>query len=230
MAPVAHDSSIDVEWISLMRLQTIMVAGVTVLSLVLAAACGPRVPDEPDPWRIVPGKSFGPVDQSTSRSDLDQFFGASNVEEGTLYIGEGFCVPATIVFPGTDNELTVAWQSPEHDNVAMLRVEKPGGRWSTAEGIRVGTTVAQLEELKGEPIEFGGFGWDYGGGADWQGLGLRLAPDAKIYRSLGNDPRFGEILGEKTVRSDHPLIRRMKITVVLIQISFGAPYGERDCR
>jgi hypothetical protein len=41
--------------------------------------------------------------------------------------------------------------------------------WATANGIRIGTALAEIEQMNGKPFKLSGFDWDYGGRVtDWQ--------------------------------------------------------------
>lgn len=178
---------------------------------------------------IVPRERFGAIQETTSRSELEGIFGKANVQDGWIYLAEGFCVPGTLVFPSDVDELELTWSTDERVAPATVRVRNAGGHWATADGVRIGTTLEELEQLRGGPLEFGGFGWDYGGGTRWNGLSLRLAPDASDYRRFAEEPEFREILGERTVRSDHALIRKMTVRVELIELVWSYPEDEQEC-
>ena len=180
-------------------------------------------------WTIHPRERFGAIRETTSRTELEKVFGSANVQDAWIYLAEGFCVPGTLVFPGTDDELELTWSTDERLAPATVRVRKDNGHWITVDGVRIGTPLTELEELRGGPLEFGGFGWDYGGGTRWNGLSLRLAPDASDYRRLAEEPGFRDILGERTVRSDHPLIRNMTVRVALIELAWSYPEDEQEC-
>jgi hypothetical protein len=103
--------------------------------------------------------------------------------------------------------------------------------------VRAGVTLAELEAIRGGPISFTGFGWDYGGRAGWGdeaggaagGLTLELAPHPDSTLRAATDPRYPEVLGEDTVRSDHPLMPRLDVRVERITLRFAAQPGESPC-
>jgi hypothetical protein len=121
----------------------------------------------------------------------------------------------------------------------VVDVTERGSRWRTPAGVRVGITLTELESLAAGPhIEFTGFGWDYGGTGSWseqtpQGkreVAIGLAPDSTSLAFAREHPRYAEIVGEQTVRSDHPLVRDMTIHVDRISIRWREPTIQRPCR
>ena len=175
------------------------------------------------------------VGRISALSDLERLvglFGQRLVVERPFSTGEGFCVPGMVVFPGTSDELEIAWQDRAQSQVAAVRIRRAGGRWATAGGVRVGTSLADLERLNGGPFTFGGFGWDYGGRvASWEGgrlerrlsdgIALRLDADGDALREVGDGSEATLLLGDRLVRSDLPIARRAGITVRDISVMLG---------
>ncbi len=184
---------------------------------------------ESEQWTIVPRERVGPVTERTSRADLVGLFASENVRDRWVYLAEDFCTWGTVVFAASPDELEITWRTDERLAPATARIRTAGGRWVTHDGVRIGTTLKELEAMKGEPFTFGGFGWDYGGGAVWNGLGLRLGPDDDGFRRHSTNPRLGEIMGERSVRSDHPLIRDMTVRVEMMELSWAFPSSEVEC-
>jgi hypothetical protein len=195
----------------------------------------PGAPTTPSPptGSIVPGVGIGPVTADVSERALIDSLGDAQVVRSHAYIGEGICAPGSRIFPGTPAELEVMWVDSTYSLPAHVEVNKPNSQWRTARGVGIGTTLAELEAIGGGPITFGGFGWDYGGGAGWSeggdDIGLELAPDSASNANAGRDPRYGEILGERRVSSDHPLVRTMTIRVERIILTFRSNELEYNC-
>lgn len=185
------------------------------------------------PFEIVPGTRFGPIREQTTRAALSAMFPPEEIDDTEIYVAEGFCTDGTRVFPGSADEIDVAWQDASRSRVAFVRTTGPSSRWATSSGVRVGSLLTDLERLSGTVLTFSGFGWDYGGGLDWRestgGVGLRLAFDPADAETGAVAPGADEIFGDRPVRSDHPLIRRLRVRVTEIIQSWGTHAGERDC-
>ncbi len=50
-------------------------------------------------WLIVPGKRVGPITRSTTRADLVRLFGAANVIDGDVTIGDEDSRQGAILYP-----------------------------------------------------------------------------------------------------------------------------------
>lgn len=185
------------------------------------------------PFDIVPGRRFGPIAENTSRVALTAVAPANAIRESAIEIGEGFCTEGVRLFPDTDDEVEVAWQDVAQTRVAFVRTRRPGGRWHTTGGVRIGTLLSDLERLANRVLTFSGFGWDYGGGATWtEGsgeIGLRLDID-RAEAAKATAPNADDIYGDRTVRSDHPVVRTLRVRVDEIIQTWGQHASERDCR
>lgn len=188
-------------------------------------------------WRVVPGTSFGYVDGATSEEELAGKYAPGALEPAELQLAEGICTPGTRVFPATPWQMEVAWADSARSRPAFVRVGGTGGPWWTPGGVRLGATLAELEARRDEPISFSGFGWEHGGEISWEEddgrLRLRVGPDSaskrRLHGELGREPRAEELFGERTVRSDHPLVRELTIRVERITIEWASPAMEGDC-
>lgn len=177
-------------------------------------------------FTVLPGVTFGRIGELTSRADLESFGPGVAVRDTKVEIEEGFCTPGTRVYDGTPNAVDVAWQNEARTRVAFVRTS--GERWATPRGVRVGATLRTLERTAGAPLTFAGFGWDHGGRLEWQeGRGsLILSLHIDRSRSDADDP---SILGDVSLRSDLPAVRRLPITVGRLTMTWGEPYELRDC-
>lgn len=133
---------------------------------------------------------------------------------GEVYVAEGQCEAGVILYPGTNNELRVYWRSydPGADQfdceegyvidesklvrpVAVTAVEP--GEWHTEEGLKVGTSLDQLARRYGN-IEFGGLGWDYGGGCCFDNkkfplnLSIEVTHDPTDYLNEAENKEYNE--------------------------------------
>lgn len=200
--------------------------GAWILAAVALAAC-PR--ESAPPSRvIIPGVRAGPVTAETSEADLIRQLGAAHVRRADLGIGEGETRPGTILFPGGADELLVFWKedafrSPEH-----VVVRGGATNWTTAEGIRLGTTLDTLARLNGRPFQLLGFDWDYAGTVvSWENgrlapmhgrLVIRLAPTAPATGLSAAD--HASVAGDHVISSDMPALPPLHVTIYEMAASF----------
>ena len=199
--------------------------------LACAVTLGAAAPQTPtNSFTIIAGQQFGPIRETTTRSRMQTLFGPA-LKDADVYLGEGFCANGTVAFPGTADEIEVAWQDAARSRVAFVRTTKAGGRWRTARGVRIGTPLPELVRIAGKVLTFSGFGWDYGGRFEWSEpsgsmmLRLALAWDDALARS----PRANEMKGDREVRSDHPIVTRARITVDEMWVRWGNGLDVHDC-
>jgi hypothetical protein len=189
-------------------------------------------------WLVVADTRIGPVTAETTERELIDQLGPSNVVRRDAYLAEGFCAPGSVLYPGAPDEVEILWTDTTYAAPASVRVSGADSRWRTTVGVRVGSTLAELEQKAGGPVVFGGFGWDYGGGASWAEpgarenatIGLQLAPDPDSTERVATDPSYAEVLGERTVRSDHPIVRRLGVRVERMSVYLGRASGEHECK
>jgi hypothetical protein len=186
-------------------------------------------------WLIVPGERVGPISATTSEAELLSRLGAGAVVRREVYLAEGFCTAGNVLYPDSPDAVEIGWADSLRSRPAFLTIRGRGSRWATPAGVRIGATLKDLEALRGEPLTFAGFGWDYGGGASWQepdaahAVGIRLSPDSVSWETARADSQWTEILGDRPVRSDHPLVRRLNIVVEALYVGFGATWDEHLC-
>ena len=175
----------------------------------------------------------GPVDSATSREVLGDVLGRRSIRDGEVYIGEGMCAPGSNLFPGTLNEVEIVWADSARSRPAQARIRTLGSDWRTPRGLTVGTSLKDLEQWAGDVVSFSGFGWDYGGSALWSeeagDFRIRLSPGGGEMEKIRGDPDVGDVMGDRLVRSDHPLIRRVTIRVDEIAWVWGAARSTADC-
>jgi len=206
-----------------------------IVAVACLSAAHPTLADDAsyDDYLVRPGASVGPIDEQTTRTELDGLFDSRRVQDGEVYLAEGFCTAGTVIDPDTPAVLQIGWQDPEHTRIAFIRIPDAQAPWHTALGVRNGITLKEVEKLHGAPLSFSGFGWDYGGGLTWiedEGrIHLQLEMGPVLPDEVQQDPRMGELLGDRAVASDHPLIRLLDIHVVEMTQSWGHVHDERPC-
>ena len=145
-----------------------------------------EVPDAS--WTIDLDGKIGKINSKISEADLIRIYGPKSVIQGTLDVGEGETMPATIIFASLpQRRLEIAWKDePGRKLPARIQIEGNKSLWHTTQGITLGTSLKTLEKLNDKPFLLAGFGWDYSGTVtSWnqghleqslKSIVLRLAP------------------------------------------------------
>ncbi len=191
------------------------------LLLCLLAAV-PALAAEPTPLACT-----GPFARDSSHDRLVAAFGAANVAFGKVDGPESSEHEATILF-GSDPErrLEVTWRGATRSRPDVISFE--GSGWVAPHGIRIGASLDAVVRRNGQPFRISGFGWDNAGLTAFQRgrlaavpggcrIAVRFAPG--VPEPLGR--RFAPIMGNREVRSDHPLMRAARPTVTEIFLSYS---------
>jgi hypothetical protein len=185
--------------------------------LLFAWGAAPAAALEVQDRTIVPGERVGAIKRSTKPAELAKIFGARNVRYTKLVLEEGEEQDGAVIFPGGDQELRVGFLE---DRIDFVRIR--GKRWQTAEGLRIGATLAELERLNGGPFEFAGFGWDYGGQVYTEPPG-QLQEGLDIFLTITREPSgnaWNEITGDRRISSRHPALADLGVEVMLLILRF----------
>lgn len=170
---------------------------------------------ESDQWLIRPGEGVGRIRIGETIREAQIAYGKDQVKKQKLFIQEGETRDGFVVFPNQPNQLECF--TDDKGKIELIRITGKGSSWHTAEGIRIGTMLEKLVELNGRPIEFTGFGWDYGGGVTSfskgalekfsKGLNLTLIhPDEGF-------PNYEKYLGDQVFTSNMKDLKGAGITV-----------------
>lgn len=200
---------------------------VTAFILLLAFPVSGQVAS--DPWLIPADGKQGSINAHTMRQDLVRVYGANNVVDRDVDVGEGEVEPGTILFPSDpERSIDILWNNVEKKaDPSSLTIRGNKSRWKAPHGISLGTTLKQLERLNGRPFHIAGYQWDYSGTVmSWdmgilaQDLGqfdpqgmehgrviLRLDCDGASTKSLTQDEDM-QIAGEGGLSSNHPVLQK----------------------
>lgn len=159
-------------------------------------------------WLIVPGVRVGAITPQITESDLIKVYGKTNVKKENIGLGEGETEPGTVIFPKEPAKAVgILWKDQKEGRftreVRMTGTDHKSV-WRTSQGITLGTTLKELEEINGKPFRLAGFAWDYSGTVlSWeqgklekelesQGrVVLRLMPNNKV-----TEREYESVLGE----------------------------------
>jgi hypothetical protein len=200
-------------------------------SATAAAPAGDELP-------LSPSGEGSLITPATTAADLVRRFGAASVRDGEIPLAEGDGTAGTILFPDdTTRRAEIVWRdAAARARPDFVRVGSTARRWTLAPGIRIGTTLPELERLNGGPFMVAGF--DAGDDAfvsSWRGGRLdsafagrmrpavTLALDDPAESRVSADERNRVVGSDSAVRSDDPVLRRLNPRVVEIVVAFHDP-------
>lgn len=168
---------------------------------------------------IDPTIRVGAITPTTTEKDLISLFGADNVKRYEIDVGEGDVVEGTMLFPGTDHALTIEWKT-SFANPERITIRSGSTVWQTVQGIKIGSTLEEVEEANGNNFKITGFEWDYPGRTvSWEGgtlpkqLQLEFEPQTEV--------SFQEIMqvsGDSYFSSSNEIFKKMQLKVAVIYI------------
>lgn len=165
-----------------------------------------------------PGRVGAIVAGKTKPADLARLYGAGNVRKEMMdEPGGGEMHPGAFVFKETPDALQVHFSD---DGKSIAYVTVLGKNWASKDGLRVGTSAAELERLNGGPFDFYGFGFDYGGQVFAGGAALKDY-DIFIHPTREDDAAMEQLTKpEAKVSSSHPAVKTAGLAVSFISVSF----------
>lgn len=164
---------------------------------------------------------MGPLRKQSTEADVKRFFGAANVLHQELRVPDSEGWPGLVVY------FTPSYK-PSNQSLAIFpcdghicRISVSSARWKTPQGIRIGTTLQELEAVNGRPFRFYGFGWDFQGSVlSWEG--------GRLENEFGRDIQIGvyangrtkltaaenkHISGDQELLSSDPIVRKVGLRV-----------------
>jgi hypothetical protein len=178
---------------------------------------------------IIPGKSVGAINRSTTYNDLVKIFGTQRLTAKKVYGPEGQVeFNGTLVTLGKNRHLTVVWKDKTKKQVFYVTIEDPA--WKTAEGIGIGMRIDKLRQIIGE-FKIGGLYWDYGNtvvGLDpakqarFGGLEIKVDADPTAAKQFPKD--LAAVTGDiESIPVSSPRWKRLKMSISNISVSFLDP-------
>ena len=199
------------------------------LALMAPASSAQAAPRNQAAPRKAPGvlTCTGPFARSMSHASLVKAFGANNVAVQTVGTVEGETEKVSVVFPrDKTRRIEVLWRDDRRRrNPAEIRLGV-ASTWQTAQGIRRGTPLAEVEALNGRPFRLYGFGFDYGGMViDWNG-GRLAARENGCTLSLRftmreNADNAAVYVGEQGFSSDDAGMQKAAPVVDALSLEYG---------
>lgn len=171
-------------------------------------------------WSIKPGFGFGVLSGEMDREAIEEKIGKDMVVERDFYLGEGESAPGLALYPDTPEEIEVLLD--DDGFVILYRQMQEGSKWATDNGIKVGTSIQELQAANGKPFKFTGFDWDYGGtvtnwnGGTFDGTDFLVVLDYNYEGPQMSQEDTAVLLGDQEVVSDQPAAQKYEIKVAKI--------------
>jgi hypothetical protein len=179
---------------------------------------------------IIPGKSVGAINRSTTYKGLVKIFGSQRLTAKKVYgrEGTGDEFSGTLITLGKNRSLTVVWKDKTKQQILYVAIEDPA--WKTAEGIGIGMSISKLRQIIGE-FKIGGLYWDYGNSvvdlapakqAKFGGLDIQVDADPTAAKQFPKD--LAAVTGDiGSIPVSSPRWQRLKMRVSAISVSFLDP-------
>jgi hypothetical protein len=200
--------------------------GTTLAAGLLALASPFALAERAAPARMI--KCEGPFARDAGHADLVQAFGADNVLEQEIESVEGEKMKASVLYPGDPKaRLEITWVDEQARRGPTIRA-KDQSAWAIANGIRIGTALADVEKLNGKPFKLSGFDWDLGGRVlDWQGGALGkpqpggcLIGIEFVHPEDAPEANLNKVTGDNEFLSDSADMRAVAPYVAAVTISY----------
>ncbi|MBS2040896.1 hypothetical protein JST97_38270 [bacterium] len=194
-----------------------------IAALLLTASAWSR----PDPYLIVPGKGFGSYGPAMSLAQMEK-----KMDPGNYLEGESQGRPTVEIF-AMDPFLRIIMSVNHRRQLRSMWVHGYMGKWHTAEGVRLGTTMRSLEKINGGPFRFHAMSDrpEAGRIIDWRG-GRLAGPYRKVrltFASAMHSEGYSDLTDQEKIRaekagvifrSDEPLARKLNPIVETIELAF----------
>lgn len=184
---------------------------------ILLAAMAAFGQGQSGPWLILATGEKGAINSHTTRKDLVRRYGAANVVDQDVDIGEGETQSGTFLFPkDPQRQIEILWKDP--DKKTALESAQIWGKkslWHGILGITLGTSVGELQRLNGRAFRFAltNDGTDIAEETiSWQGgrLEKELQGNGRVKLQIEESPTKGAKQrrpGDFEVDSDNPVWR-----------------------
>jgi hypothetical protein len=174
-----------------------VIAALAFLALVAVPSAVAVVTAADTVWRLEPGQGAGDITARSSEAQIIRRFGRRNVARVDVPIGNGQLEPGTIVFPkDPKRKIDILWKNRSvRVSPKYARITGDDSVWSIQPGIRLGTTLEELEAMNGAPLTLSGLGGSSGGTVlSWNrgALDRALGPLSRVAVRLAPPPALRE--------------------------------------
>jgi len=173
-------------------------------------------------------KCEGPFGRNASHADLVKAFGDRNVVYQDIDGAEGETIKASVLYPNDAKaKLEIIWGDEKARRRPTIRARGQSA-WASANGIRIGIAIADVEKMNGKPFTLAGFDWDYGGRVqDWQGGELAkplpggcIVGMEFVHQEDAPEASLTKVSGDVHFLSDNADMRAVEPYVAVVTISY----------
>lgn len=108
-----------------------------------------------DPWLIVATGTDGVINVHTTQEELVRLYGAQNVVDRDVDVGEGEIEAETVLFPNDpERRLEVLWKNPDKRAPTSVIIRGRASHWHAVHRISLGTTLTELQRVNDRPFRF----------------------------------------------------------------------------
>jgi hypothetical protein len=201
-------------------------ASVSLIAGLLALSSSPASAESAAPRVIKCEGSFG---RNASHASLVKAFGNNNVVYREIEGVQDKKTKASILYPADPKaRLEFIWQDERARRRPALVRAKDQSAWATANGIRIGTALADVEKMNGKPFKLSGFDWDFGGRVtDWRGGALAKPQPGGctlgiefVHPEDAPEESLTKVSGDREILSDHADMRAVEPYVAVMTFSY----------
>ncbi len=174
-------------------------------------------------------KCEGSFGRNASHAGLVKAFGGKNVVYRDIDGPEGKKIKGSVLYPNDPKaRLEFIWRDGKARHRPTIIRAKDRSAWTGANGIRIGTALAEVEKMNGKPFKLSGFDWDYGGRVtDWRGGALAKPQRGGCFLGVefvhpegAPEAYLTKVSGDSEFLSDNPDIRAVEPYVAVVTMSY----------
>jgi hypothetical protein len=174
-------------------------------------------------------KCDGPFGRNASHASLVKAVGNDKVAYREVDGPQDKKNRASILYPDDPKaRLEVIWQDERTRRRPALIRAKDQSAWGAANGIRIGTTLAEIERMNGKPFKLSGFDWDHGGRVtDWRGGALAKPQPGGcvlgiefVHPEDAPEESLTKVSGDREILSDDADMRAVEPYVAVVTLSY----------
>jgi hypothetical protein len=174
-------------------------------------------------------KCEGPFGRNASHAALVKAFGNNNVVYQEIDGAQDKKIKASVLYPNDPKaRLEFIWRDEKARRRPTLIRVKDQSAWVSANGVRIGTALADIEKMNGKPFKLSGFDWDYGGRVtDWRGGALGKPQSGGCFLGIefvhpedASEENLTKVSGDREVLSDNADMRAVDPYVAVVTLSY----------